>query len=248
MTDGLDRRTVLVTGGTGALGRHVVRSFVEAGSRVHVPVLDPSEIDAVNDLLGAASDRVKFHPDADLTDPDVVSRVIRASHTSTQQDQGGIRGPDVVLNLAGGFAMAPVEETDPSTWSRMMAMNATTAFLTSRAAFPAMKARGWGRIVNVSAFPAVRGGAASMSAYGAAKAAVLNLTQALAREGASHGITANAILPSIIDTPGNRSAMPDADTSTWIPPQEIAAVCVFLAGGRARVVNGATLTLTLGDG
>ncbi len=247
MTDGLDRRTVLVTGGTGGLGRHVVRAFVEAGSRVHVPVLDPSEIDGVTELLGAASDRVKFHPEADLTNPEVVGRVIRASHTS-RQDGEGVRGPDIVLNLAGGFAMGKVEDTDPSTWSRMLAMNATTAFLTARAAFPAMKERGWGRIVNVSAFPAVRGGAAGLSAYGAAKAAVLNLTQTLAREGVGHGITANAILPSTIDTPGNRSAMPDADTSTWVPPQEIAGVCVFLAGSRARVVNGATLTLTLGGG
>ncbi len=247
MTDGLDKRTVLVTGGTGGLGRHVVRAFVQAGARVHVPVLDDSEIAGVNELLGAAADRVRFHTGADLTEPGVVSRVVRAAHPATL-DGDTVRGPDVVLNLAGGFAMGPVEGTDSDTWSHMMGINATTAFLTSRAAFPAMKSRGWGRIVNVSAFPAVRGGAAGLSAYGAAKAAVLNLTQTLAREGASHGITANAILPSIIDTPGNRSAMPEADTSHWIPPEEIAGVCLYLAGSRARIVNGATLTLTLGDG
>ena len=247
MTDGLDKRTVLVTGGTGGLGRHVVRAFVGAGARVHVPVQNESEIASVNELMGAAADRVRFHTEADLTVPEVVSRVVRAAHPAAWDDDT-VRGPDVVLNLAGGFAMGPIEETDPATWSHMMGINATTAFLTSRAAFPAMKRRGWGRIVNVSAFPAVRGGAAGLSAYGAAKAAVLNLTQTLAREGAPHGITANAVLPSIIDTPGNRSAMPDADTSTWIPPEEIASVCLFLVGSRARVVNGASLNLTLGEG
>jgi NAD(P)-dependent dehydrogenase (short-subunit alcohol dehydrogenase family) len=156
------------------------------------------------------------------------------------------RSVEILFNLAGGFEMAPVEETEPGTWERLWQMNVTTAFLCSRTAFPGMKKQGWGRAVNVSALPAVERGQAGLSAYGAAKAAVLNLTGSLSREGVEEGITVNAVLPSIIDTPENREAMPDADTSTWLPPQEIAGVLVFLAADEARVVNGAALTLTLG--
>jgi NAD(P)-dependent dehydrogenase (short-subunit alcohol dehydrogenase family) len=99
--------------------------------------------------------------------------------------------------------------------------------------------------VNVSAFPAIDRGKSGLSAYGAAKAAVLNLTQTLAKEGIGHGITVNAVLPSIIDTPANQAAMPNADRSTWLPPEEIASVLAFLASDDARILNGAALTLTL---
>jgi len=240
MGERLDDKRVLITGGTGALGRHVVKRFLEAGAQVHVPVFTPDEADELQDFLGDGAEAVSLHPDADLTRPEVTEELMGAV--------GGPdpNGPDILLNLAGGFAMSPITETSPETWERMIAMNATTAFLTSRAAFSAMKARGWGRIVNVSALPALEGGAAELTAYGAAKSAVLNLTRSLAREGAEVGITANAILPSIIDTPANRDSMPDADTSGWIPPAEIAHICHFLAGPRARVVNGAMLTLNLG--
>jgi NAD(P)-dependent dehydrogenase (short-subunit alcohol dehydrogenase family) len=156
------------------------------------------------------------------------------------------RGPEVVLNLAGGFAMAEIEETDLATWSKMWGINATTAFLTSRAAFPGMRAAGWGRIINVSALPALDRGKVGLSAYGASKAALLNLTYTLAKEGVGLGITVNAILPSIIDTPANRKSMPNADTATWLPPKEIAEVLLFLASDRARTVNGAAIPLTLG--
>jgi NAD(P)-dependent dehydrogenase (short-subunit alcohol dehydrogenase family) len=236
-------RTALITGGSGALGRHVVKAFLDEGIRVHVPVFDAKEIEALEAFLDAGVSNVELHEDADLTDPQTVDRIVSEVEASTPEG----RAPDILLNLAGGFAMAPIHETDPDTWNRMVAMNATTAFLCSRRVFRGMRAREWGRIVMVSALPALEGGESGLSAYGASKAAVLNLTRTLAREGGPHGITANAVLPSIIDTPANRDAMPDADTSTWIPPEEIARVCLFLAGDDARVVNGAALTLNLGE-
>jgi NAD(P)-dependent dehydrogenase (short-subunit alcohol dehydrogenase family) len=239
MTDRLDDRIVLVTGGGGALGRHVVARFTDAGASVHVPVYDQDEADGLKDFLKERASSVQLHRDADLTRPEVVDRVF-----GTVEKADG-RSPDILLNLAGGFHMAPVHETDPQAWDRMMRMNATTAFLCSRAAFPGMRERRWGRIVHVSALPALEGGQAGLSAYGAAKAAVLNLTRSLCREGAPHGITVNAVLPSIIDTPANREAMPDADTGAWIPPAEIAGVLHFLASDDARVLNGAALTLRL---
>jgi NAD(P)-dependent dehydrogenase (short-subunit alcohol dehydrogenase family) len=229
-------RTALVTGGSGALGRAVVAMFRAAGARVHVPVLDADEIPGLEAHLGGDLGGIHLHRDVDLTRPDGVDRLF-----------AGLPPVEVLANLAGGFAMGPVEETEPSTWDRMFHMNATTAFLVSRAAFPAMRDAGFGRILTVSAFPAVDRGAAGMTAYGAAKAAVLNLTQALAREGAKHGITANAVLPSIIDTEANRASMPEADRSRWLQPDEIARVLLFLASEEAGIVTGAALPLTRGS-
>jgi NAD(P)-dependent dehydrogenase (short-subunit alcohol dehydrogenase family) len=233
-------RIALVTGGAGALGRSVVERFLEEGAKVHVPVFAEDEIAGLRRHLGTAGEAVTFHRNGDLTDVEKVATIFAA----VREAEG--RGPEILLNLAGGFHSSPLEETDPGLWHRMWQMNATTAFLTSRAAFPEMKERGWGRILNVSAFPALDRGRKGLSAYGAAKAAVLNLTQTLAREGAGHGITANAIVPSTIDTPANREAMPDADTSAWLPPEEMAGVLAFLASDEARLVTGAAVTLTLG--
>jgi len=234
-------RVVLITGGTGHLGRPVVRALLREGATVHVPTRGEKE---GAELLAFIGDERKaslhLHPGIDLTLPeDVEGLVGRIREISG-------RSPEVLLNLAGGFAMAPIEETDLNLWSKMWGMNATTAFLTSRAVFSGMREGGWGRIVNVSALPALDRGKAELSAYGAAKAALLNLTYTLSKEGVSEGITVNAILPSIIDTPANRDAMPKANTSTWIPPEAIAEVLLFLSSEGGRPVNGAAIPLTLG--
>ncbi len=231
---------VLITGGTGDLGQWVVEAFLAQGDRVHVPVFAPGEAEGLRERLGDRAHRVRFHMEADLTRPESVRGVFEAVEAE------GEGPPLVLLNLAGGFTMAPLEETEPHAWDRMWRMNATTAFLCARQGFPGMREAGWGRIVNVSAFPALELGSPGLSAYGAAKAAVLNLTRTLAREGVEDGITVNAVLPSIIDTPGNRSSMPDQDRSTWLDPSEIAGVFRFLASEEARIVNGSALTLTLG--
>ena len=240
MPDDSRPRLALVTGGTGQLGRHVVDRLLREGMRVHVPVLNDREAEDARGHREAKAPAVTFHPHADLTDAAAVDAVYGA----IVEREG--RSPEILLNLAGGFAGAPVEETDPGTWDHLWKMNASTAFLCSRAAFPGMKAAHWGRIVNVSAMPALDRGKATLSAYGAAKSAVLSLTHTLAREGVRHGITVNAILPSIIDTPSNRAAMPGADTSTWLPPERIAEVIAFLVSDEAGIVNGAAIPLTLG--
>jgi NAD(P)-dependent dehydrogenase (short-subunit alcohol dehydrogenase family) len=240
MAKRLQDRVTLITGGTGQLGRPVVRTFLAEGARVHVPVFAPEERELLGDHLGDAVAAVRFHDEGDLTDPDRVGRIVQA----VEREEG--RAVEVLLNLAGGFTMAPLEETGPGDWERMWKINATTAFLCSRGVIPGMRAAGWGRIVNVSAHPAVDRGQKGLTAYGAAKAGVLNLTQTLAKEVVADGITVNAVLPSIIDTPENREAMPEADTSTWIPPGEIAGIMAFLASDEARTVNGTALILTLG--
>lgn len=241
MTEAPDARIAVVTGGAGQLGRHVVTRLLEDGVRVHVPLLRERPMAELTEALGGEhASSLHFHGDADLTSPETVDRVMREVSTI----EG--RGPDTLLNLAGGFSMAPVESTDPADWERMWKMNASTTFLCSRAAFSEMKALGWGRIANVSALPALDRGRAQMSAYAAAKAAVLSLTQSLAREGVHHGITVNALIPSTIDTPSNREAMPHADTDTWLPPARIADVIAFLVSDAGGIVNGAAIPLTLG--
>jgi NAD(P)-dependent dehydrogenase (short-subunit alcohol dehydrogenase family) len=207
---------------------------------VHVPTRSEREGEALLSLLGEERSALHLHSVPDLTDPDAVDTLI----ARIGEAEG--RGPDVLLNLAGGFAMAGIADTDFATWTRMFGMNATTAFLASRAVFPGMRSAGWGRILNVAALPALDRGKADLSAYGASKAALLNLTFALSKEGVADGITVNAIVPSIIDTPGNRSSMPEADMSTWIPPEEIAEILLFLSSDEARVINGAAIPLTLG--
>jgi NAD(P)-dependent dehydrogenase (short-subunit alcohol dehydrogenase family) len=230
-------RNVLVTGGTGALGTAVVQAFVHAGARVTVSWVVEAERDALREELGAAAKRVRLER-ADVTDPDAVAALC----VTATEPTGRL---DVLAQLVGGFAFAPVTETEPKTWHKMIALNATSTFLCAREAVRCMRPHG-GRIVTVAAVPAVARGAANMSAYAAAKAAVLNLTQSLSKEVVGDGITVNAIVPSTIDTPANRAAMPDADMATWLAPAAIAEVVLWLAGEAAGIVTGTAVMLSRG--
>jgi len=238
MTQEPQGRSVLITGGTGALGGAVVAAFVAAGGRVTVSWVSERERDALRAALGPAGKAVQM-AQADVTDPDSVARLCATA-------AGPSGRLDALVQLVGGFAFAPVDETDPGTWHKMLALNATSTFLCVREAVKLMKPQGRGRIVTVAAVPAVNRGAASMSAYAASKAAVLNLTQSLSKELVGHGITVNAIVPTTIDTPANRAAMPDADTSTWLAPAAMAEVILWLAGGSAGIVTGTAVMLSKG--
>ena len=229
------RRTVLVTGGTGALGQAVVCRFLEMGACVHATCVRESAAEKLRKAVEPQSERLFLH-EADVTSETEVQ-------TLMQEIADPAGGVEVLANIVGGFVFAPVDETDGGTWNRMMATNATSAFLCSRAAVPGMREREWGRIVNVASVPALGRGAANMSAYAASKAAVLNLTYSLSQELMGEGITVNAIVPSMIDTPGNRQAMPNADTSTWLRPRQIADVIVFLASEAAGIVTGTAVNL-----
>jgi NAD(P)-dependent dehydrogenase (short-subunit alcohol dehydrogenase family) len=177
---------------------------------------------------------IEFHR-ADVTDAAAVA--------SLYQDLDKLGRPiDFLVNLAGGFEMSPVEQTSVQTWEHMLALNATSVFLNCREAVPRMKPRRTGRIITVSAKAALDT-PGKLSAYVAAKAAVLAFTQSLARELKDDGITANCILPSVIDTPANRQAMPKSDPDRWVKPEQIAEAILFLLSDEAAAVTGAALPL-----
>ena len=230
-------RVALVTGGSGALGRAVVNQLAAEGARIHVPWIVEEEVGQLQQYLGPHAAQVTLHR-ADVADEAAVGQLFREIDAHGRLD--------ILANICGGFAYASLEETELATWRRMLEMNATSAFLCCRAAAPLMKRGHWGRIINVAAQPALNRGAANMSAYSASKAAVLNLTYSLAEELRPAGITVNAIVPTIIDTPANRKAMPQADAAKWLAPEQIASVVLFLASDPAGIVNGTALNLSNG--
>ena len=228
-------RVAVVTGGTGALGRAVVKHLLSHGAAVHVPWIVESQIAELEEHLGSESSSLRLMR-ADLSREQEVEQLF----AEVEDVHGRL---DILCNLAGGFVLAPLTETTLAEWLRMMAMNVTTAFVSCRVGVPLMRSTGGGRIINVTAMPALERGAAQMSAYAASKAAILNLTQSLAKELAADHITANAIAPTIIDTEANRRAMPEADRSSWLMPEEIAEVIAFLASDAGAVVTGSVLAL-----
>jgi len=222
-------RTILITGGTGALGVVVTRRCVEDGHRVAVVRRAPGEIEALSDL----TDRVTF-AEADVTD--------EASVEAAVDDVAGRLGPiEVLAHLVGGWKGGePVHEHSLETWDNMMEVNLRSAFLCSRAVLPAMQEGGWGRIVLVSARTA-RSGRSGQAGYAVAKAGVAVLAETIAEENKGSDITANVVAPSVIDTPANRSSMPGADPRAWVPPADLAATVMFLASQEAGQLRGAWL-------
>jgi NAD(P)-dependent dehydrogenase (short-subunit alcohol dehydrogenase family) len=221
-------KVVLVTGAAGNLGRACAAAFEQAGARL---VLADQAREALDGAFGEETDD-RLHAAVDLTDPTSAAMLVELAVNHF----GRI---DVVANTVGGFHAGPkVAEDTPEAWSTMLTLNLETAVNLARAVMPAMAAAGGGRIVNVGARPALAG-VSGMGAYAASKAGVLRLTETLAAEGKRDGIAVNAVLPSILDTPENREAMPDAKHDRWVAPAALADVIVFLASDRARAISGA---------
>ena len=216
-------RSVVVTGGTGGLGAAVTQAFLDDGWRVVVPWVEERELARVQSHERLATVR------ADLMDRDSAAGVVAEAG-------GELRA---LVNLVGGFSQGGrVHETPVEDFEAQLRLNLRPTYLMCAAAIPAMLAAGGGAIVCVSSRAALRPfpGAAG---YITAKAAVLALVDALHAEYRDDGIRTNAILPSTIDTPANRRAMPDADFDRWVKPQEIARVIGFLCSDDAAVTSGA---------
>lgn len=225
--------TVIITGASGNLGRAVAAAFAGPGANL---VLLDRQRERLDTVYGHEDAR-RLHVAADLLD----AAQVEAAAQAAIDRFGRI---DILCNLAGGFRMGPpVHATPDADLTFLMDLNARTLLHAARAVVPRMLAGGGGRIVNVGAFSAHKG-AANMGAYVAAKSAVIRLTESMAAELREKNINVNCVLPTIIDTPENRSAMPDADPRRWVAPEDLASVIVFLASPDARAIHGAALPVT----
>jgi NAD(P)-dependent dehydrogenase (short-subunit alcohol dehydrogenase family) len=220
----------IVTGGTGALGSRVAHHFTHAGVSVAIPVRSEKALTALPSALEPLKEKLYLRR-ADLT-----------SERETEQfvhdvvDRFGRN--DYLVAAAGGYAGGTkVEQTPPDEWAKQLSLNLTSLFLMCRAVLPHMRERGFGRIVTIAAMPALTSGA-ERAAYAVSKRGVISLTEAIADEVKRTGITANAIAPSIIVTEANRDSMPDAETSWWVTPDEIATLVLFLCSPDARSLSG----------
>jgi NAD(P)-dependent dehydrogenase (short-subunit alcohol dehydrogenase family) len=220
---------VVITGAAGALGRAVAADFREHGARLVLVDVNADTLRTVfsrdgNDVLVAT----------DLTDPVASGRAL-----ATVFSEHGAAA--VLCNIAGGFdAGSPVHETAAEVWQRMQNLNVATLVNACKATVPGMIAARRGKIVNIAAASAMSG-KPGMGAYCAAKSAVARLTESMAAELRTSGINVNAVAPSIIDTPANRAAMPDADPTRWVSPKNLAAVIRFLASEDAAAIHGAVI-------
>jgi NAD(P)-dependent dehydrogenase (short-subunit alcohol dehydrogenase family) len=224
--------TVLVTGGTGALGTAVTRRLLDDGHRVAATWMVKEEAEALRDFIGKTEDLMLV--ETDVTDP--------ASVAVTLEDVEADLGPiGILVHLVGGWKGGElVHELSNNTWERMIDLNLRSALLCSKAVLPGMRERGWGRIVMVSSRTA-REGRSGQVAYAIAKAGVAVLAETIAEENRGRDITANVVAPSTLDTLANRAGMPDADFSKWVPPADVAAAISFLASDEAGQLRGAWL-------
>ena len=226
-------KVALITGAAGNLGRAVAHRL--HAEQVKLVLTDRSEegLRRVAEAIGAALDVFQTVV-ADISEPEEVPALI----DKTLHAFGRL---DILVNVAGGFRMASVLDMAPLDWEALFNLNTKTAFLTSAAAARAMKSTETrGRIINIGARAALAGGP-GLAAYSASKAAVLRLTESMAAELLEDRITVNAVLPSTLDTPANRQAMPDADPGAWVSPASLAEVIAFLASEAARDISGAAI-------
>ena len=216
----LKNKIAIITGGTGGLGSGVTKMFAEAGAVVIVAERHQAEAGPGITVIAT-----------DVLDETSVQSLVEA----VIRRHGRI---DVLVNLVGGFAMSPVDKTPVDDLDKMLRINLKSAFLCCKTVLPHMKKQRNGRIINVGSRAAVHP-EGSMAAYAASKAAVDAFTQALAAEVLQDNITVNAVLPSTIDTPANRAAMPKADPTKWVQPESLAGVIGFLCSDAARDISGA---------
>lgn len=220
---------VVIAGGMGALGRALVARFKQRGDRV--VVLDQTE---------GSHDQSKV--DADLTLPDVDLNDTGSTRQAFDTVMKTFGRLDAVVSVAGGFVYEEAGSGSTEAWDSMYSMNLRTAVVTCQAALPLLRAHGAGQIVCIGA-DAVGKGRAGLGAYSASKAGVMELVRTLATENRDHGITVNAVLPSTLDTPANRQAMPDADPSRWVSMDAIGSLILFLASSQATQISGACIPI-----
>ncbi len=226
-------QVVMITGATGNLGAAVARAFRSTGARLALIDLQKDVLQRVFPDLEGDKERLMSHR-ADLTDLDEVNAAVQAS-----MDYFG--RIDILVNTVGGFrAGTPIHETDLKTWDFMINLNAGSVFLTTQSVLPHMLSQGSGKIIHIAARPGLQG-RANMAAYSASKGAVIRLTESASAEVKEKGINVNCILLGTLDTPQNRTEMPNADFNRWVTPESLAKVIMFLSSDAARDIHGAAI-------
>jgi NAD(P)-dependent dehydrogenase (short-subunit alcohol dehydrogenase family) len=223
----LQDKIVIVTGAFGALGRVVAGTLARQRARLGL-------VDAAGTVPEALAGDFSGH----LLLPGVDLASQAAAQAMVANVVGRYGALDAVVNIAGGFRWETVADGDPATWDTLFTVNIKTTLHVCRASLPHLLQRPEARIVNIGAAAAGKA-AAGMGAYAASKSGVLRVTEALAEETKDRGLTVNAVLPSIIDTPANRKEMPQADFSRWVAPEAVADVIAFLLSYGARAITGA---------
>lgn len=228
----LKDKAVVITGGTGGLGVSVVSAFLREGTSVMTTYIDRKSLSSLSELKEEYGGRLQYAK-ADVTKIFNMKKVSQR----TIKTFGRL---DYLVNIVGGFAMASIMDTDTKLLNKMLNMNLNSAFISSKSVIPHMMKKKYGRIITIGARPALKG-VKNMSAYGASKSAVLNLTESMADELSDYNINVNAVIPGTMDTPRNRKDMPKADFKKWVKPEEVAQVIIFLCSTDGDKINGAVL-------
>ncbi|MDE2225397.1 MAG: SDR family oxidoreductase [Xanthomonadaceae bacterium] len=224
----LEGKCVAITGAFGSLGAAVVQAALKAGAQV--AAIDRADAPPAGMDLGDA----KRFGGVDLADTVQAKNAIDAAAKA-------LGGLDALVNIAGTFRWETLAEGSPETFDLLYRINLRTAVAASKAALAHLP--DGGRIVNIGAASALKAGA-GVGAYTASKSGVMRFTESLAEELKERGITVNAVLPSIIDTPPNRKDMPKADFGKWVTPQQLASLIVFLLSDQASAITGALIPVT----
>lgn len=226
-------KVVVVAGGTGGLGKAVSLGFLEAGAKVIVTYHNEWEFLALKELAGQSQQSLEGFP-VDVTNESAVAGLVGA----VVKQHGVV---DALVNTVGGYAGGvKLWDLETKVFDRMLELNLRSGYVLACAVLPIMLKAGHGSIVNVAAKAAVDHGAGA-AAYAASKAAAVALMDSLAADAKGTGVRVNSILPSIIDTPANRQAMPGADFASWPKPEELAQVILFLSNDFARAIHGAAI-------
>jgi NAD(P)-dependent dehydrogenase (short-subunit alcohol dehydrogenase family) len=229
----LKDKIAIITGAVGNLGSATARAFQQAGAKTVLVDRSPDRMTSVFADLFKSKDHL-LAGGVNLSDPDSLGKLI-------EQTLNRFGRVDVLVNTVGAFRGGkPLHEADPADWDLLFNANVRTTLLCCRAVIPQMLKQKGGKIINVSSREGLEahGGYA---AYSASKSAVLRLTESLAADLKISDINVNCIMPSVIDTPQNRAAMPNADFTRWVSPEAIADVISFLASDASRAINGAAL-------
>ena len=228
-------KIILVTGAAGNIGQAVVKAFINRGGTVCG--LDHRS-GRMDNLIRASQTSKLFFPyeKIDVTDREGMETLAERIHHE-------IGLVDVLVNTVGGFSYGElVHELSQETWQRMMNLNVQSFLSVSAAFVPHMLEKGRGKIITIGAKAALKG-SPNTGAYGAAKAALLRLTESMAEELKLEGITVNSVIPGIIDTPENRQDMPGADYSKWVSPEAVADLIVFLSSPESDRITGAAIPI-----